>query len=111
MVVLAGDMNGHVGSSNAGYNGMHGGSGYGDNANLESVHKFCYLGDMLSADRDANAAVETGIKIGWNKFRQLIPMVTNEDIVVDKGLSHSILPHRGGMTGQSAPTVLACWSL
>ena len=31
--------------------------------------------------------------------------------VVDMGLSHSILPHRGGMTGQSAPAVLACWSL
>jgi len=31
--------------------------------------------------------------------------------VVDKGLSHSILPHRSGMTGHSAPTVLACWSL
>jgi len=37
-------------------------------------------------------------------------MITSA-IVVDKGLSHSILPHRGGMTGQSAPTVLACWSL
>jgi len=31
--------------------------------------------------------------------------------VVDKELSHSILPRRGGMTGQSAPTVLVCWSL
>ena len=31
--------------------------------------------------------------------------------VVDKGLRHSILPRRGGMTGQSAPTVLVCWSL
>jgi len=30
MVVLAGDMNGHVGSSNVGYDEMHGGFGYGD---------------------------------------------------------------------------------
>jgi len=30
MVVLAGDMNGHVGSSNAGYDGTHGSFGYGD---------------------------------------------------------------------------------
>jgi len=30
MVVLAGDMNGHVGSNNVGYDGMHGGFGYGD---------------------------------------------------------------------------------
>ena len=29
MVVLAGDMNGHVGSSNVGYHGTHGGFGYG----------------------------------------------------------------------------------
>jgi len=29
MVLLAGDMNGHVGSSNVGYDGMHGGFGYG----------------------------------------------------------------------------------
>jgi len=30
MVVLAGNMNGHVSSSNVGYDGMHGGSGYRD---------------------------------------------------------------------------------
>jgi len=32
-----------------------------DNANLERVDKFCYLGNMLSVDRDVNAAVETRI--------------------------------------------------
>jgi len=30
MVVLAGDLNGHVGSSNVGYDGTHNGFGYGD---------------------------------------------------------------------------------
>jgi len=30
----------------------------GVNANLELVDKFCYLGDVLSVDRDADAAVE-----------------------------------------------------
>jgi len=30
----------------------------GVNANPESVDKFCYLGDMLSVDGDADAAVE-----------------------------------------------------
>jgi len=30
MVVLAGDMNGHVGSSDVGYDGTHGGFEYGD---------------------------------------------------------------------------------
>jgi len=31
------------------------------NANLELVDKLCCLGDMLSVDRDADAAVETRI--------------------------------------------------
>jgi len=35
---------------------------------------------MLSADGDVDAAVETGIRIGWNKFRQLAPLLTNKDI-------------------------------
>jgi len=35
---------------------------------------------MLSVDRDADAAVETGIRIGWNKCRQLVPLLTNKDI-------------------------------
>jgi len=52
----------------------------GVNANLELVNKFCYLGDMFSVDGNANAAVETRIRIGWNKFRQLIPLLTNKDI-------------------------------
>jgi len=40
-------------------------------AKLELVDKFCCLGDMLSVDGDADAAVEARIRIGWNKFRQL----------------------------------------
>ena len=52
----------------------------GGDANLELVDKFCYLGDMLSIDRDADAAVETRIRIVWNKFRQLVPLLTNKDI-------------------------------
>ena len=49
-------------------------------ANLELVDKFCYLDDMLSVDGDADAAVKTRIQIGWNKFRQLILLLTNKDI-------------------------------
>ena len=41
---------------------------------------FCYLGDMLTVYRDADAAVETRIRIGWNKFRQLVLLLTNKDI-------------------------------
>jgi len=47
---------------------------------LELVDKFCYIGDMLSVDGDADAAVEARIRIGWNKFRQLVPLVTNKDV-------------------------------
>jgi len=39
-----------------------------------------YLGDMLSVEGDADAAVETRIRIGWNKFRHLVPLLTNKDI-------------------------------
>jgi len=35
---------------------------------------------MLSVDRDADAAVEARIRIGWNKFRHLVPLLTNRDI-------------------------------
>jgi len=49
-------------------------------AKLELVDKFCYLGDMLSVDGDADAAVQARIRLGWNKFRQLVPLLTNNDV-------------------------------
>jgi len=49
-------------------------------ATLELVDKFCYLDDMLSVDGDADASVETRIRIAWNKFRQLVTLLTNKDI-------------------------------
>ena len=44
------------------------------------MDKFCYLGDMLSVEGDADAAVEARIRVGWIKFRQLVPLLTNKDI-------------------------------
>jgi len=41
-----------------------------------------HLGDMLSVDGDVDAAVETRIWIGWNKFRHWVPLLTNKDISV-----------------------------
>ena len=35
---------------------------------------------MLSVDGDADAAVEARIRIGWNKFRQLVPLLTDKDV-------------------------------
>ena len=38
---------------------------------------FC---DILSVDKDADAAAETRIRTGWNKFRHLLPLLTNKDV-------------------------------
>jgi len=35
---------------------------------------------MLIVDGDADAAVETRIQMGWNKFRQLVPLLTNKEM-------------------------------
>ena len=35
---------------------------------------------MLSVDGDADAAVEARIRIGWNRFGQLVPLLTNKDV-------------------------------
>jgi len=59
----------------------------GASAKVELVDKFCHLGDMLSVDRDADAAVEARIRIGLNKFRQLVPLLTNKDVsLIMRGL-------------------------
>ena len=61
------------------------------NANLELVDEFCYSGDMLSVDGDADAAVENRIQIGWNKFRQLVPLFTNKDRLYSGCVRNSML--------------------
>jgi len=35
---------------------------------------------MLGVEEDADAAVEARIRVGWNKFRQLVLLLTNKDI-------------------------------
>ena len=37
---------------------------------------------MLNVEGDAGAAVATRVQIGWNKFRQLIPLLTNKDMLL-----------------------------
>ncbi len=47
MVVLGGDFNGHVGRDSDGYEGVHGGYGYGvRNSEGESILEFCVAADM-----------------------------------------------------------------
>ena len=42
-------------------------------SNLEVVDKFCYLGDMLDDG-------VTRVRIGWEKFRELLPLLTTKAI-------------------------------
>jgi len=50
----------------------------------------CNLGDKLSADGDADAAAGNRIRIDWNKFRQLVPSLTNKHISLKvRGRSYS----------------------
>jgi len=45
---------------------------------------------MLSVDGDADEAVEARIRIGWNKFRQLVPLLTNKDVsLITRGRLYS----------------------
>jgi len=69
----------------------------GAGAKLELVDGFCCLGDVLSVDGDADAAVEARIGVGWNKFGQLVPLLAGGDVslVVGGGLCSSCV--RGGM--------------
>jgi len=52
----------------------------GDGAGVELVDVFCYLGDMMSVDDDADAAAEASICKGCNMFGQLVPLFTNKDV-------------------------------
>jgi len=62
MVMLAGDMNGHVGSSNVGYDGMHGGTGYGDrNADGSRILRFCRWAKLSHLQHTLH---EAGIPVG-----------------------------------------------
>ena len=72
------------GCSNPVFSTGHTSVDIGASANLEVVDEFCYLGDMLSVDGDADAALETRIRIGWNKFRQLVSLLTNRDISLNR---------------------------
>ena len=41
---------------------------------------------MLSVHGDIDAAVETRIQIGWNKFMQLVPLIRHKDIDYERRL-------------------------
>ena len=43
---------------------------------LESVGKFCYLGDLLNADGGADSPVVARVRCAWKKFRELNSSLT-----------------------------------
>ena len=50
-----------------------------------NIEKFLHLKEInnrlnLSVDGDADTAVEARVRIGLNKFRQLVPLLTNKDV-------------------------------
>ena len=49
-------------------------------SNLEVVDKFCYLGDMLDAGGGAKSSTVTRVRNGWEKFRELLPLLTTRAI-------------------------------
>jgi len=58
---------------------------------------------MLSVDGDADATVETWIRIGWNTFRQLVPLLTNKDIsLIVKGRLYSSCVQSSMLHGSEA---------
>ena len=46
----------------------------------ELVLTFEVITSLPIFDGDADAAMEARIRIGWNKFRQLVPLLTNKDM-------------------------------
>jgi len=55
---------------------------------LHFTHSLQY--SIQSVDGDADSAVEVRIPVGWNKFRQLVPLLTNKDIsLIGRGRLYS----------------------
>ena len=44
------------------------------------LSQFCYLGHMLSAEGGSELAAITRCKCAWDKFRQLLPLLTNHHL-------------------------------
>ncbi|MBJ5603900.1 hypothetical protein JGG68_23865, partial [Salmonella enterica subsp. enterica serovar Albany] len=49
----------------------------GNGDSLEKVERFCYLGDMVSADGGPDSAVTARVRSAWKKFKELAPILTS----------------------------------
>ena len=47
---------------------------------VKTEDSFCYLGDMISGEGGADAAVVPRIRSAWRKFRELSPLITKKGI-------------------------------
>ena len=76
----------------------------GASAELELVDEFCCLGDMLSVDGDADAAVEARVGVGWNGgFGRLVPLLANKDVsLIMRGRLYSGCVRSGVLHGSEA---------
>ena len=50
----------------------------GGSETLEKVTKFCHLGDIISSNGGAEAAVTARMRCAWRKFRELAPVLTQK---------------------------------
>ena len=48
--------------------------------NLEVVEKFCYLGDTIGSRGGAFDSVTARIRSGWNRFRELVPLLASKGL-------------------------------
>ena len=47
---------------------------------LKVVNRFCYRYDMLDAGGGAESRTVTRVYCGWNKFRELLPLLTTKAV-------------------------------
>jgi len=50
----------------------------GNGVSLEKVDKFCYVGDMVSADGVCDSAVTARVGSAWKKFCEYLPLLSGK---------------------------------
>jgi len=71
-----------------------------DSSGREIVDEFCYLGNMLSVNRDSDAAVTARICSGWFNFRSLASFVTTNDVTLWRGKVYDACIRSGVLHGR-----------
>ena len=66
----------------------------------QMVGEFCCLGNMLSVNRDADAAVTARICSGWFNFRSLASFVTTNDVSLWRGKVYDACIRSGMLHGR-----------